>query len=150
MELGVFFAPDGELSFGDFLMRAFHFPTTEADGGDDEGSSGSFEFCAECLDELDKVLLVAAGCGFAAILMPLPPGEAGDLISAPFPVGEFLVEICEDFLGGAEAIIVLLSGIPFGGRGLAAFFPTSGGFFVAGVDVVFMLELLTSWWKKVP
>ena len=74
------------------------------------------------------------GAGLAAVLVALPPAEAGDFVSPAFPLRVFLIEFCQHLLGRVKTLVVLFSGIPIHRLRLGAFLPAIGRLLVSGMD----------------
>jgi len=86
----------------------------------------------------------------AAVLVALPPDEAGNAIAAALPVRELLVEVAQHLVGRAEAVVVLLAGVPVDGLRLGALFPPRRRILVPGVNIAILLEPLTVRGKIIP
>ena len=104
-----------------------------AEGGEDEGGLGRVEVLAQGFDETHEVRFVAAGVGLVvAVLVTLPPAEAGDLVALRARIVG--VELRQHLLRVGGVVVILLAGIPRDGLRVGALFPAVGRLLVTGVD----------------
>ena len=90
---------DGELRFHrPDTAGVLVVPPAEAAVGDHEGQLRHLELLPHVADEVRQVLFVLGDeAGVAAVVPPLRPAEAGDLVAAPVVGGEVPADVAEHF-----------------------------------------------------
>src|SRR6056297_3195964 len=96
------------------------------------------------------MLLIPTCVSFATILVALPPNEPGDLVSASLPMRELGVKVVQHLVGRAEAIVVLLAGVPVDRLGRRVLFPAGWRVFISGIDITLVLKPFAARWKVIP
>ena len=105
----LYWIADGELGVENGEILRIHTMTTEANGGHNRGHLRSLEIFSDILDKISKVFLILS-CHFRrAILMTLPPGEAGEFVSLALITGDNFSDIGEGLLDAFDHEFVFQS-----------------------------------------